>query len=126
MLKIEHDEDFFYAATCDFVSLECCLAAQDQGLNPSGVDQVMYDIYGPDGHQDMHSQTAFGTFGKPVDLEVLEMTDEDTGKVWVFHDNSWAVIERGGKRMEVIATDIEAYDTIIEKIDKIGRKRTGR
>jgi hypothetical protein len=122
MLKIDKDEDYFTLCTIDFVSLQMVLASQDECLNDTGVDPIMLEIYGAGGHNDAHSTTSMGTFGKPINLEVLEFADSETGKTWSCVPQQWMKIKRDGKSIEVAARDIRETDSIIDRIDKQSSK----
>jgi hypothetical protein len=123
LLKIEHDDDYYEIAVVDFISQECVLASIDECLNPTGIDQIMYDIYGVDGVMDMHSVTSYGFFGKPVALHILDIEDEN-GKHWVFHEENWAKIERNGEEMSIPATEIVATDRILGRAKNTKKRVT--
>jgi hypothetical protein len=59
------------------------LAFQDTGLNPRGVDQVAYDLYGPKGINDAHSMTGYNVFYQSINQDIIEIEDEN-GKKFVF------------------------------------------
>jgi hypothetical protein len=67
----------------------------DEGLNPNGLDQVCYDLYGPTGNQDAHSTTGFNVFCKAIGKDVIEIEDEN-GKKIIFVPEQQIKIRRKG------------------------------
>jgi len=114
MLKIEKDNDYYLMGTFDFSSLQVCLASLDECLNKKGIDKVMFDMYGPSGHHDMHSQTSYGIFFEPINAECIEVKDGDN--VWQFLDNQKVKILRNGSEEIIQAKDLKPTDSIIDRV----------
>jgi DNA polymerase I-like protein with 3'-5' exonuclease and polymerase domains len=78
-----NDKENWLLLAADYGSLQMRGAMSDEGLNKNGVDPICLEIYGPTGHQDSHSATAFSVFCDSIHQEVIDITD-DNGKVISF------------------------------------------
>jgi hypothetical protein len=109
------------------VSIPAVLARATDGLT------IQYERYSGDivdssaycPSQDMHSATSFSTFGEAVGLEVTDIEDED-GKHWVFHDKQRALVERDGKKIEVLGSEVLPSDKLLKRVEiELIRENTG-
>lgn len=99
--------------TQDAASLEARVATSDTALNDSGIDPTLFAVYDPvHGNGDLHSQTSFNTFGKSIDLQINEVTDEN-GKVWLVVDVQKIWIKRDGNPMLILGSDLKETDEIV-------------
>lgn len=99
--------------TQDAASLEARVATSDTALNDSGIDPTLFAVYDPvHGNGDLHSQTSFNTFGKSIDLQINEVTDEN-GKVWLVVDVQKIWIKRDGNPMLIPGSDLKETDEIV-------------
>jgi hypothetical protein len=71
------------------------LAFGDCGINKDGIDAIAHSIYGPRGHSDPHSVTAFNTFCSPIHLNIIEIEDEE-GHQYHFGEEQKIKIKRRG------------------------------
>ena len=85
----------------------------DCGLNSKGIDQVCYDIYGPGGSNDAHSVTGYNTFISPIHGKILEITDTETGKKFVFGHEQTIKIKRDGQEMTCLGKEFRENDEFI-------------
>lgn len=102
--------------TQDAASLEARVVTSDTALNKSGMDPILKALYDPEkGSGDLHSQTAFNTFCKSIDLQINEIEDDD-GKTWLLIDNQPVKINRGGTEMVVKGSELQETDKIVSYV----------
>jgi hypothetical protein len=82
------------------------LAFKDTILNKRGIDPIMYEIYGVNGHKDPHSATAFKIFYEAIRGHVVEAID-DRGKLHLFHEKQYVETKRGKIRADRLKEDDE-------------------
>jgi hypothetical protein len=75
-----NDTENWYLGEADFSALQMRNAFADEGLNSGGVDQICYDLFGPNGNGDPHSTTGFNVFFKPLNKDIIEIENEN-GKI---------------------------------------------
>jgi len=103
--------------TQDAASLEARVATADTALNENGIDELLYSVYDPvKGNGDLHSQTAFNTFCKSIDMQINEITD-DEGKTWLCIDTQSMQIERDGQELIVKGNEILETDKILGYVE---------
>jgi hypothetical protein len=103
--------------TQDAASLEARVATSDTALNPSGIDKTLYNVYDPvHGNGDLHSQTAFNTFCKSINMQINEAVDEN-GKTWLYLDSQMLKVNRNGTEIVVKGSEILETDTILDYED---------
>lgn len=103
--------------TQDAASLEARVATADTAINENGIDEVLYSVYDPvKGNGDLHSQTAFNTFCKSINMQINEITDEN-GKVWLCIDSQSMKIKRDGQEMTVKGDEILETDEILSYVE---------
>jgi hypothetical protein len=115
--KIPNKKSDWLLVNADFRSLQMILAFADCGLNKHGIDQIAYDIYSEKGCMDAHSVTAFNTFCKPVNLDIIEIED-DVGNKTIFGENQKIKVKRKGlldepEEIEILGKDFERDDEFI-------------
>jgi len=93
-------------STSDYVGLQMVLVFRDTVLNKRGVDRIMHEIYGVNGHKDPHSATAFKIFYEAVKGQVIEVVDEK-GKTHLFHEKQYVETKRGKVRADQLKEDDE-------------------
>ena len=99
--------------TQDAASLEARVATADTALNASGIDKTLISVYDPvHGNGDMHSQTAFNTFCKSINMQINEVED-DNGKTWLYIDDQLMKIKRNQQEMVVKGSEIVDSDEIV-------------
>ena len=111
MLKItkrDCSKEEWALVEADFGSLQMRLAMQDEALNRSGVDKICYDLYGPTGHNDAHSQTAFNIFCEALNREIIELDDGT-----IFAPDQYIIVDRGGQEQEILGEDYKETDTFV-------------
>lgn len=100
--------------TQDAASLEARVATSDTALNESGIDKTLYAVYDPvHGNGDLHSQTAFNTFCKSINMQINEAVDEN-GKTWLYLDSQLLKVNRNGTEVVVKGSEILETDTILD------------
>lgn len=103
--------------TQDAASLEARVATADTALNENGIDELLYSVYDPvNGNGDLHSQTAFNTFCKSINMQINEITDE-AGKTWLCIDTQSMKIKRNGQELTVKGDEILETDEILGYVD---------
>lgn len=103
--------------TQDAASLEARVATADTALNEDGIDELLYSVYDPvKGNGDLHSQTAFNTFCKSINMQINEITD-DEGKTWLCIDTQSMQVERDGKEVTVKGNEILETDKILGYVE---------
>lgn len=89
-----------------------CLAFADCALNDDGIDQIAYDIYGPNGNNDAHSVTAYSTFCEPIMLPIIEVTNDDGSQI-VFGENQKIIVNKNGSEIEIIGSQFDESCTFV-------------
>lgn len=103
--------------TQDAASLEARVATADTALNDDGIDETLYSVYDPvNGIGDLHSQTAFNTFCKSIDMQINEITD-DSGKTWLCIDMQKMRVKRNGEEIAVPGDQIQETDEILGYVE---------
>jgi hypothetical protein len=121
----EKGPEEYYLVTADVASAQNREAGIDQILNQKGIDDVMYQLYGSpsDEHPDygslfgdMHSVTAYETFVRTVNAEVIEIHDDSTGKDWLCYQGSELWVKRQGQKdnLRIYVEDLKDTDEIID------------
>jgi hypothetical protein len=77
----QNDKSKWLLVEADFSSLQMRNAMCDEGLNPRGVDQISFDLYGPSGNQDAHSTTGFSVFSESRNQQIIEIENENGKKI---------------------------------------------
>ena len=107
----------YYLMTQDAASLEARVATSDTAINDDGIDKDLYSVYDPvNGTGDLHSQTAFNTFCKSINMQMNEVVD-DNGKTWLYIDSQSMKIKRNGEEMVVVGEEILETDEIVDYVD---------
>ena len=113
----------YFLVSLDLASAQVREAAIDQIMNDTGIDPVMFDLYGSpsDDHPtygslfaDMHSVTAYGTFVSTQAVDVIEIHDDVTGRDWKCYPGSELWVLRAGEKVRTYVEDLKSDDEILD------------